>query len=245
MRYFVEFSYNGANYRGWQCQPNAVSVQQTINNALSVILRHPIETMGAGRTDAGVHARQMFAHFDFDEVIDSGKVIFKLNSYLPNDIAISRIILVHDDAHARFDALSREYKYYMHTKKNVFLEGLSYYLPKDLDVEVMNEATSLLLGKQDFQCFSKTHTDVNNYYCTISKANWTIEDDALVFTIEADRFLRNMVRAIVGTLLNIGNRKSNLADLKSIIENKNRSNAGVSVPAKGLFLTQIKYPYIN
>ena len=245
MRYFVEFSYNGSNYHGWQVQPNATSVQQVLNNAFSVILRQPIDLMGAGRTDAGVHAKQMYGHFDCEDLHGVEKLIFKLNSFLPDDIAIHSIFQVHDDAHARFDAASRQYEYYLHIKKNVFATNLSWYYVKQLDVALMNSAAELLIGKHDFQCFSKTHTEVNNYFCNVKKALWNEVDDKLIFTIEADRFLRNMVRAIVGTLLNVGLQKISLIQFQQIIESKDRGNAGVSVPAHGLFLTEIKYPFIK
>ena len=245
MRYFVEFAYNGTKYHGWQSQPNADSVQQTLNNALSVILRSPIETMGAGRTDSGVHARQMYAHFDSDEINDLKNLAYKLNSILPDDISVDTVFKVNDQAHARFDAVSRTYQYHIHTKKDVFLTKTSWFYKSELNVEAMNIAAKILIGKHDFQCFSKTHTDVNNYYCNVIQAFWTKSGNNLVFTIEADRFLRNMVRAIVGTLINIGLGKINLDEFRRIILAKNRSEAGVSVPAHGLYLTQIKYPYIK
>ncbi len=245
MRYFVEFSYNGTKYHGWQSQPNASSIQQTLNDALSVILRSPIETMGAGRTDAGVHARQMYAHFDFDHALEDTKVVYKLNSFLPEDISVQKIFAVDDKAHARFDASSRTYDYYIHRQKDVFSYKSSWFYKNDLDVELMNQAAKILLGRHDFQCFSKTHSDVNNYYCDVIQASWNAVGNHLVFTIEADRFLRNMVRAIVGTLINVGLGKTNLEEFKKIILAKNRSEAGVSVPAHGLYLTKIKYPYIQ
>lgn len=245
MRYFIEFSYNGSNYHGWQIQPNASSVQQTLNETLTTILRHEIATTGAGRTDAGVHATQMFAHFDCHAIHDLDKLVYKLNSLLPIDIAVHNLIPVADDAHARFDATSRCYEYHMHTKKDVFTNSLSWYYQKSLDVDAMNEAAKVLIGRQDFQCFSKSNTDVSTYFCDVSKAMWTQKQNGLIFTIEADRFLRNMVRAIVGTLIDVGVHKIDLDQLKFIIANKNRNDAGVSVPAHGLFLTQIKYPYIK
>ena len=201
--------------------------------------------MGAGRTDTGVHASKMFGHFDTNVVIDNAKFIHKANSFLPNDIVIYDIIPVHENAHARFDATSRTYQYHISTFKNAFNSELSWYTPKNLDIEKMNDAAKLLLNFNDFQCFSKVNTDVNTFNCKITEAFWTKEKESLIFTISADRFLRNMVRAIVGTLVNVGLHKITIQDFIQIIESKNRQNAGFSVPAKGLFLTQIDYPYIK
>lgn len=245
MRYFIRFSYKGTNYHGWQYQPNASTVQETLTKALSVVLNSEIEIMGAGRTDTGVHARQMFGHFDFDEEIEISTLIHKLNSFLPKDIAVADVIKVHEDAHARFDATKRTYEYHINTIKNVFLEELSWYYHQKLDVNLMNEAGSILLEYNDFQCFSKVHTDVNTFNCKITEAFWKQENNQLVFTISADRFLRNMVRAIVGTLVNVGLGKITLQDFSTIIESKDRGKAGFSVPAHGLYLTEIKYDYIK
>ena len=245
MRYFIQFAYNGTYYHGWQFQPNAISVQETLNKVFSTLLNHEIDIMGAGRTDTGVHASQMYGHFDSDLVIDISKFIHKANSFLPKDIVIYSIIPVHDNAHARFDATSRTYQYHISTFKNAFNCELSWYTPKDLDLEAMNNAAKLLLNFTDFQCFSKVNTDVNTFNCKITEAFWTKEKEILIFTITADRFLRNMVRAIVGTLVNMGLKKITIQDFIKIIESKNRENAGFSVPAKGLFLTNIDYPYIK
>lgn len=201
--------------------------------------------MGAGRTDAGVHAKQMFGHFDTNVVIDNSKFIHKANSFLPKDIVIFDILPVHADAHARFDATSRTYNYHLSTYKNVFTNDLAWYTSKKLDVIAMNEAAKTLLNYSDFHCFSKSNTDVNNYNCSITEAFWSIEKDQIIFTISANRFLRNMVRAIVGTLVNVGLHKISQADFIEIIDSKNRENAGLSVPAHGLFLTKIEYPYID
>ncbi|OXB00296.1 tRNA pseudouridine(38-40) synthase TruA [Flavobacterium plurextorum] len=244
MRYFIQFAYNGTHYHGWQIQPNASSVQETLNKALSVLLNSPIILMGAGRTDTGVHAEEMYAHFDYDSDIDSKTLVHKLNSYLPKDIAIFNLIKVHDDAHCRFDATKRTYEYHINTFKNPFLQDLSWYFNQKLDVALMNEAAKILLQHTDFQCFSKVHTDVNTFDCTIFEAYWKVENNKLIFTISANRFLRNMVRAIVGTLVNIGLQKITLADLENIIASKNREKAGFSVPAHGLYLTKIYYNYI-
>lgn len=235
-------AYNGKAYHGWQIQPNAITVQETIEKALSTLLNAPIGITGAGRTDTGVHASQMFAHFDFDSKINEKDLVYKLNSFLPKDIAIIDIFRVVDDAHARFDALKRTYNYNVTTKKNVFCFNSAYYISQELDVEKMNEACKILTEYKDFQCFSKSNTDVKTYNCTITYAKWENINELLVFTISADRFLRNMVRAIVGTLINIGLGKTTLTDLCDIIKSKDRSRAGFSVPAHGLFLNEVQYP---
>lgn len=245
MRYFIKLAYKGTNYFGWQYQPDAISVQETLNKALSTLLKTNIDILGAGRTDSGVHAKEMFAHFDYETEIDTKKIVHKLNSFLPKDIAIFDLIKVHNDAHARFDATKRTYEYHIHTKKNAFESDDSWYYSLPLDVEKMNEACKILFEYTDFECFSKTHTDVNTFNCKIFEANWKQNEDKLVFTIAADRFLRNMVRAIVGTMINIGSGKVSLNDFRKIIESKNRSKAGFSVPAHGLYLTKIEYPYLS
>ncbi|HEX9825181.1 MAG TPA: tRNA pseudouridine(38-40) synthase TruA [Flavobacteriaceae bacterium] len=242
MRYFIELSYNGKAYHGWQNQPNAISVQQVLEEALSVLMQTKIEVVGAGRTDTGVHASQMFAHFDVEFEIDISTLVYKLNAILPNDIAIHDIFRVKEDAHARFDAISRTYHYKISTSKNVFTNDFAYRFQLPLNVEKMNEACKILLRYKDFQCFSKSNTDVKTYYCNIEKAEWIEEQNDLIFIITADRFLRNMVRAIVGTMINIGLGKIQVKDLITIIGSKNRSEAGYSVPAHGLYLTQITYP---
>ncbi|AWK06910.1 tRNA pseudouridine(38-40) synthase TruA [Flavobacterium crocinum] len=244
MRYFIQFAYNGTHYHGWQIQPNASSVQETLNKAFSVLLNEPISIMGAGRTDTGVHATEMFGHFDTEKTLDVPMLVHKLNSFLPKDIAIFNIIPLHDDAHCRFDATKRTYEYHINTVKNPFLQELSWYVTQKLDVSLMNEAAQLLLKHTDFQCFSKTNTDVNTYDCTIFEAFWKQEEGKLIFTISANRFLRNMVRAIVGTLINIGLHKITLEDFENIIASKSREKAGFSVPAHGLYLTKIDYDYI-
>lgn len=201
--------------------------------------------MGAGRTDTGVHATQMYAHFDYDTPISEPTLVHKLNSYLPKDIVIYAVKLVHDDAHCRFDASKRTYEYHINTFKNAFLQEQSWYFHQELDVDLMNQAAQILLAYTNFQCFSKVNTDVNTFDCTVFEAYWTANNGHLVFTISANRFLRNMVRAIVGTLVNVGLHKITLADFSAIIESKNRDKAGFSVPAHGLFLTQIEYDYIE
>lgn len=242
MRYFIEISYNGKTYHGWQNQPNAISVQEVLEKAMSTILKTEISIMGAGRTDAGVHASQMFAHFDFDGDFKSYDLVYKLNSFLPNDIAVTSIFEVKPDAHARFHAVSRMYHYKISTSKNVFDFDYAYQVHLPLDVDVMNEACELLFQYKDFQCFSKTNTDVKTYNCDIMEAFWTQTEHQLVFTIKADRFLRNMVRAVVGTMINIGLGKLKPEDLHQIITSKSRSEAGFSVPAHGLYLVEIIYP---
>lgn len=245
MRYFIKLSYNGTNYHGWQSQPNAVTVQETLNKAMTILFQQPIELMGAGRTDTGVHATMMYAHFDVADSIDAGTAVYKLNSFLPKDIAIFDIIAVHSTAHARFDATQRRYEYRMHNHKNPFLTQLSWHHQGYLDVEAMNQAAQRLLTHTDFECFSKVHTDVNTFDCRVSEALWRQEENTLIFTISADRFLRNMVRAIVGTLVNVGTGKITLADFENILKSKNRSEAGFSAPAHGLYLTEITYEYLK
>lgn len=242
MRYFIELSYNGSGYHGWQNQLNAISVQEVVEKALSTLLSEPVSIMGAGRTDAGVHASQMFAHFDTAIVFEASKLIFKLNSFLPNDVAIASIFEVKPEIHARFYAVSRTYLYRVTVKKNVFTFDNSLYVKHALDVDKMNEAAKILFEYKDFQCFSKTHTDVKTYNCDIMQAEWIHKDNELHFVIKANRFLRNMVRAIVGTMINIGLGKMDVDELHNIIKSKNRSEAGFSVPAHGLYLTNIEYP---
>jgi len=241
LRYFIELSYNGKAYHGWQIQPNAITVQEVLENALSKLLQSNISVIGAGRTDAGVHASQMFAHFDTDNLVED-ILVFKLNSFLPNDIAIHNIFQVNDEAHTRFDALSRTYIYKVSQQKNVFNYDFTYSLHNQLDLDAMNEACEILLKYKIFQCFSKVHTDVKTYNCNIMFAQWECSNDQLFFTIKADRFLRNMVRAIVGTMINIGLKKLYVEDLHNIIKSKDRGEAGFSVPAHGLYLTKIEYP---
>jgi tRNA pseudouridine38-40 synthase len=219
-------------------------VQETLNKAVSIVLNTEINLMGAGRTDTGVHAKEMFAHFDFETPFDSHNLIHKLNSYLPKDIVIYDIIPVHNEAHARFDATKRTYEYHINTFKDVFSQDGSWYYHQELDLDLMNQASKLLFSHTDFQCFSKVNTDVNTFDCTIFEAHWQQENDKLVFTISANRFLRNMVRAIVGTLVYVGLHKISLRDFNNIIASKNRSEAGFSVPAHGLYLTKIEYDYL-
>ena len=244
MRYFIELAYNGKNYHGWQIQPHAISVQEKINKAISTSLRKEINIVGAGRTDSGVHASQMFAHFDVETPLNDN-FSYKLNAILPDDIVIFRTQLVHDDAHTRFDALSRSYEYKIWLGRNPFLLDTTWQLHhQQLNIELMNKAAATLYNYEDFECFSKVKTDVHTFNCTVTKAEWVKNGNELTFHISANRFLRNMVRAIVGTLIDVGLEKITVDDFKKIIESKNRSKAGVSVPAKGLFLTKVKYDYI-
>lgn len=242
MRYFIELVYNGKNYHGWQKQPKAVSVQEVVEKAISVLVKQEIELVGAGRTDAGVHARQLFAHFDISEAINEEELVFRLNSFLPQDIAVKEIFKVKNDAHARFDAVSRAYEYWVVQEKNPFETESAYFVKQKLDLEAMNSAAEKLIGFNDFKCFSKSRTDVKTYNCTIEQAFWEQKEDKLVFHIKADRFLRNMVRAIVGTLLDVGTGKMEIFEIEKIIKSRDRSSAGTSVPAQGLYLTQVEYP---
>lgn len=242
MRFFIELAYNGAPFHGWQKQKNASSVQETIETCLAKIFGEEVALTGAGRTDTGVHARQLIAHFDREEAFDIPNLIYKLNRMLPKAIVVLAIYRVRDDAHARFDALWREYQYYVSLTKNPFASDFSAYVPRPVDCERMNAACKPLLTHRDFKCFSKVKTDVWTYNCKISSAKWQKEGDQLIFTIVADRFLRNMVRAIVGTLLEIGQGQRTVEDMQKILASKNRRNAGRSVPANGLFLNRIHYP---
>lgn len=242
MRYFLAFSYFGAAYHGWQRQPNAITVQQVLEEALSNLLGKNIELVGAGRTDTGVHAKEMFAHFDFDDIEDIEYLIYRLNAFLPSDIAVKEIFRVRDDAHARFDAIERTYEYWVMQEKNPFFKDTAHYLKHPLDVNIMNEGAAVLLKHTDFQCFSKSNTDVKTYLCQLRSVGWKHDGEKLIFVITADRFLRNMVRAIVGTLLDLGQGKTKLDDLEAIIKSKDRKRSGASVPAKGLYLTKVLYP---
>ena len=243
MRFFLEFSYAGTNYHGWQRQPNAVSVQEVMEHALETLLKSPIPLTAAGRTDTGVHARQMFAHFEYDFKDDEEEnLVHQLNQFLPQDIVIHSLKRVTSEAHARFDALSRTYEYHISNKRTPFENELHYELRQKLNFEEMNAAAEVLKQYEDFECFSKSKTDVKTFLCQITHAQWTISEKGYTFTITANRFLRNMVRAIVGTLIEIGLKKKTVEDLHQIISSKNRSSAGYSVPAQGLFLTKITYP---
>ncbi len=242
MRYFIDSTFNGKNYHGWQIQPNAISVQEKITNALSTILREAITIVGAGRTDAGVHAQQMVAHFEVSKPLNEVQLTQKVNAFLPNDIVINTIYKVSNKVHARFDAISRSYEYRIWLGRNPFLLDTTYQLyQQNLDLKKMNEAAAILLEYTNFKCFSKSKTNVTTYNCTITKATWVVEGNLVTFYITANRFLRNMVRAIVGTLIEIGLGKKTVQEIRAIIESKDRSQAGVSVPPQGLFLTKVMY----
>jgi len=243
-RYFIFISYRGTAYHGWQVQPNSLTIQELLDRALSGLLREAISTTGAGRTDTGVHALVFCAHFDSSAAnLDSdNQLIFRLNRFLPKDITVTGIRHVISDANARFNALSRTYKYYISLSKDPFCLESAWYLHGQLDVDKMNAAAEILFKYRDFTSFSKLHTDVKTNNCTIMEAFWKEQGDKLVFTIKADRFLRNMVRSIVGTMVDIGSGKKNLRDFEGIIEAKDRRMAGFSAPAKGLYLTAIDYP---
>ena len=242
-RYFIQLSYDGTAYHGWQIQPNGISVQETLEKALSVVARETVAVTGAGRTDAGVHASFYVAHFDVEkENLDSDKIIHNLNCLLPPDIAIQNIYKVHPESHARFDAVSRTYKYYIVKAKDPFQRYYAAKEPRVPDLDKMNEAARKLFDYEDFTSFSKLGTDVKTNNCTVDLAEWVDEGDKYVFTVRADRFLRNMVRAIVGTLLEVGFGKLTVGQFCKVIEAKDRSAAGASVPAKGLFLVDIGYP---
>jgi len=240
-RYFIQIKYNGTNYHGWQLQPNANSVQAEINKALSTLFQEDINVTGAGRTDTGVHAREFFAHFDTNQSFNLSEKCFKLNCILPADISCSKIEVVNDDLHARFSATERTYEYWITQEKNPFLIDGAYQFSQNLDIEEMNVAAQILVRKADFSCFSKSNTDTFTNNCDIRYAKWELKNDVLVFTISSDRFLRNMVRAIVGTLIEVGLGKILSSDIEKIIASKDRSKAGTSVPAHGLYLTDIKY----
>ena len=243
MRYFIEISYHGKKYHGWQIQPNAITVQETLMNAISTILRKDITIVGAGRTDTGVHALQLMAHFDLDFAINEQEIVQNLNAYLPDDIVVTSIFLVDDNAHARFDAVSRSYEYRIWLGRNPFLLDTTYQIHhQQLDIKKMNEAAAVLLEYTNFKCFSKSKTDVKTYNCEITEAKWVLNHNSLTFHITADRFLRNMVRAIVGTLIDIGLGKISKHDFINIIKSEDRRKAGLSVPPQGLFLLEVKYP---
>lgn len=256
MRYFLELSYNGSLFHGWQSQPNAVSVQQKIEEALSVVTRLPIAIVGAGRTDTGVHARRMYAHFDLPfEIADKGRFLISINRLAGQDIAFHDVIRVADDAHARFDATERSYRYFISFGKSPFMYPYSWHSPSPLDVVKMNEAASLLLSTDDFTSFAKLHSDTKTNICDVREAHWKfigndhtempgMMENGIVFTITADRFLRNMVRAIVGTLVDVGRGKLSIEGFNKIIEEKDRCSAGTSMPPQALFLWDVKYPYL-
>jgi len=242
MRFFFEISYNGTNYHGWQNQLNAVGVQHVVEDALSKLLHEKIEIVASGRTDAGVHCLQQFFHVDTEKEFDKVPFLIRLNSFLPKDIAIADVRSVKSEAHARYDARERAYEYRITRVKDPFLVGFAFYFFRNLDIPTMNKAAALLIGMHDFQCFSKVKTDVNHFDCDIKRAQWNQKDDLLVFSIVANRFLRGMVRAIVGTLLDVGTGKITIQDFEKIIQSKDRKRAGMNVPPEGLYLKSVMYP---
>ncbi len=242
MRYFLEISYNGSTFHGWQFQPNAITVQETIENALKTLLKEEIKIVGAGRTDTGVHAKHMCAHFDYSKEFELGELKNNLNSFLNQEIYIKDIYRVDKEAHARFSATSREYEYYISLVKDVFNYETSHFIQQDLNIEKMNQAISIIKDYEDFEAFSKSKTDVKTYLCNILSCSLVKKENRLIFKIKANRFLRNMVRAIVGTLLEVGLEKISPEEVHNIIKSKDRSKAGPSMPAHALFLTKIEYP---
>lgn len=243
MRYFIEFSYNGKNYFGYQIQPKEISVQEELEKALSTLLREKIKTVGAGRTDTGVHAKKMFAHFETEQTVGD-KLVHQLNSFLPADISIQRIFTVKNNFHARFDATFRTYEYYISLEKNPFTQDSAWQLwRRKFDVDKMNEACKILFEYEDFTSFAKLHTDNKTNLCKIYKAEWEQNGTELKFTVSANRFLRNMVRAIVGTMIEVGSGKIQAEDVRNVIENKNRNSAGVSAPAHALYLVDVGYDF--
>ena len=242
MRYFITLSFDGTRYHGWQIQPNGISVQETLQESLSTLLREPVEVVGAGRTDAGVHARMMVAHFDSECSIDCPQLLYRLNKILPQDIAVQKLQPVAADMHARFSATSRTYHYFVHTRKEPFCRHYSWRLHGTIDFEAMNRAAAALLEYTDFTSFSKVNTDTKTNLCTVTEARWDLVGPGQWrFTITANRFLRNMVRAIVGTLIEVGRGRMTMEEFRQVIERKDRQSAGESVPGNALFLVDIKY----
>jgi tRNA pseudouridine38-40 synthase len=243
-RYFIFISFKGTSYHGWQIQPDSPTVQEMLDDALSTIFNEKISTTGAGRTDTGVHASVFCAHFEStkSDLATKKNIVFRLNRFLPKDISVSRVMKVHEDAHARFSAISRTYQYNISKTKDPFREDSAWFLHGNIDTALMNEACGVLINHTDFTSFSRLHSDVKTNFCKIYKAKWEEYVDRLVFTIKADRFLRNMVRAIVGTMIIVGTGKMKIKEFEEIILAKDRCRAGKSAPAKGLFLIDIEYP---
>lgn len=241
-RYFIELAYDGTNYHGWQRQPQSITVQEVLEDGLHKMLREKIAVQGAGRTDAGVHAAYMVAHFDYSGAIDLEHLVYRLNRWIPKDIAVYNIRPVIEKAHARFHAYKRSYEYHFLLRPDPFQVNQAYVLFRKPDFDLMQQAAAILLEYKDFECFSRTHTDVKTFICDLTEAHFEFKEHKVIFHITANRFLRNMVRAIVGTLLDIGYGKKTVKDMHVIIASKNRNEAGASAPAAGLFLTKIHYP---
>lgn len=240
-RYFLEVAYVGTNYSGFQIQQNAVTIQQKIEEALTIFFKQTIPLTGSSRTDAGVHAKQNFFHFDFLENINS-KVLYNINSILPNDIAVKNIFNVPPEAHCRFNAISRTYNYYIYKNKNPFLNNRAWYYPYPINIQLLNEAATTILTYNNFEAFSKQNTQVNNFICNIQQSFWQQESETLMYHIQANRFLRGMVRALVATMLMIGRNQITIHQFKEIIESQNASNTNFSSPAHGLYLEKVEYP---
>jgi tRNA pseudouridine38-40 synthase len=242
-RYFIELAYNGSSFHGWQIQPNAISVQEVMNDALNKVLRKDINVVGCGRTDTGVHASYFVAHFDADEAVaDTEHLVYKLNRIVGNDVVVYSVQEVDKETHSRFHATARTYHYYLRTEKNPFVKDFSFRPFYQVNVDEMNEAAKVLFDYVDFTSFSKLHTETKTNNCKILHAQWVINEDGAVFVVKADRFLRNMVRAIVGTLLEVGRGKITIEQFRKVIENKDRGEAGTSVPGQALFLVDVDYP---
>lgn len=242
MRYFIQLAYDGSAYSGWQIQQNAISVQETLQKALSTLCKEEVLLVGSGRTDTGVHATRQIAHFDIDSVLSAEDLVHKLNSFLPSDLAVHDIYPVKEEAHARFSAISRSYEYHIHQEKNPFLRERSYFFNPKLNLELMNKAAAVLMEYDDFESFSRVKTEVYTFQCKITRAAWEKKANQLIFHVTANRFLRGMVRALVGTLLEIGQERMSIQQLREIIESKDRRKAGRAVPPQGLYLTTISYP---
>lgn len=240
-RYFFEIAYHGGRYHGWQSQQNAIGVQAIVEDVMTKMFRTEVQVTGSGRTDTGVHCEQQFFHVDLEKAFDSELLIQRMNAFLPGDIAIKSIRKVRPDASARYDAIERRYRYQITRAKDPFSEGLSWHFFKEVNVDKMNRAAALMVGEQDFECFSKVKTDVNHFICDVRAARWTDHGEQLVFSIAANRFLRDMVRAVVGTLLDVGTGKITHSDFASILRSKDRKRAGANVPPHGLYLEKVKY----
>jgi tRNA pseudouridine38-40 synthase len=241
LRYFLDISYKGTAFHGWQKQPNAHTVQESLEDAMKVVLRQPVDLTGSGRTDTGVHALQQMVHFDIDRSLDQD-FIYKLNHILPESIVANRLYRVPEQSHARFDAVSRSYEYHIHTSKDPFVLQQSYWVRPKIDIDRLNAAARYLMGKQDFCSFSKVHTDVAHFTCEVTEARWEQQGNKVVFHVTANRFLRGMVRALVGTMLEVGIGKKDPQWIKEILDAKDRKAAGRAVDPEGLFLTRIVYP---